>query len=103
MPVIAAQAPYLSPVTLGGRPTSVPVNAFAAQGGAEAHFRRVGFDGSLSNSRRNRSAPMYSVPVMTRQEPGSLPVILRERSTCVPVTDWPDRVWPSSTFGRCGH
>ena len=97
LPVTFLQAPYSSPVTWVLRPTCVPLTRWlrlveptptlaGAAGGVAAH--------NVSYC----SVPMYSVPVIARQLPASIPVILLLRSTWVPVIRLPRRVLPSSTL-----
>mmetsp|Transcript_119584 Transcript_119584/g.332560 ORF Transcript_119584/g.332560 Transcript_119584/m.332560 type:complete len:210 (-) Transcript_119584:20-649(-) len=85
VPVTALQPPRSSPVTLGLRPTSVPVTVLPAMvstvptlGGAS---RPAGWPKSV--------ALKYWLPVSWREAPGSLPVTLTERPTSTPETACP--------------
>ena len=77
---MARQEPGSSPVILEDRPTSVPVTRCSRSVVLTPTFGGLGA-GRVLHKVSNCSEPMYSVPVMARQEPGSLPLTRWLRST----------------------
>ena len=98
VPVTDLQVPGSSPVTFSERPTSLPVTRLPWLVAVTRTLAGWEGPGSLWQKVRKISAPMYSVPVISRQVAASLPVVLVERLAWVPVTTWPLRVSLTPTF-----